>query len=86
MSALQRWQQLLGFSDDQAAQHLGLELREYARQRATRPSRQTALIACLVAVYRPDLTKIRAALADLARPPAAVESEETTADLSSDWS
>jgi hypothetical protein len=70
MSALLRWQQLQGFSDDQAAQHVGLELREYCRQRATRPSRQTALLAVLVAVYKPDLTKIREALADLARPPA----------------
>jgi hypothetical protein len=70
MSALLRWQQLQGFSDDQAAQHVGLELREYCRQRATRPSRQTALLAVLVAVYKPDLTKIREVLADLARPPA----------------
>ncbi len=71
MTILQRWQAVLGFSDDQAALHLGLELHEYRRQRATRPSRQTALVACLVAVYRPDLTKIRQALAALARPPAA---------------
>jgi hypothetical protein len=82
-NALLRWQQLLGFSDHQAAQHVGLELGEYRRQRATRPSRQTALIACLIALYRPDLSKIHQALADLARPPA--RSEEVP-DLSSDWS
>jgi len=67
MSVLQRWQQLHGFSDDVAAQHLGLALGEFRRQRVVGPSRQTALIAVLVSVYRPDLTKIRAALADLAR-------------------
>jgi hypothetical protein len=68
MTALQRWQQLLGFSDEQVAQHLGLEVREFARQRATRPSRQTALIAWLITLYRPDLSKIHQALADLAHP------------------
>jgi hypothetical protein len=66
--ALARWQRLPRFSDQQAAQHVGLELREYCRQRATRPSRQTALLAVLVSLYRPDLTKIHQALADLARP------------------
>jgi hypothetical protein len=81
---LLRWQRLLGFSDDQAALHLGLELREYRRQLATRPSRQTYLLAILVSLYKPDLTKIRAAVADLARPPAG--SKEATPDLSSDWS
>jgi hypothetical protein len=73
MSVLQRWQQLHGFSDDVAAQHLGLALGEFRRQRVVGPSRQTALIAVLVSVYRPDLTKIRSALADLARPPATSE-------------
>jgi hypothetical protein len=68
-NALLRWQQLLGFSDDQAALHLGLSVGEFARQRAARPSRQTCLIAILVQLYKPDLTKIGAALADLARPP-----------------
>jgi hypothetical protein len=83
-NALLRWQQLLGFDDDQAALHVGLEPSEFRRQRSTRPSRQTALIACLVAVYKPDLTKIHQALADLARPP--TRSEEAGPDLSSDRS
>jgi hypothetical protein len=36
---------------------------------AMRPSRQTCLLAVLVSVYKPDPTKIREALVDLARPP-----------------
>jgi hypothetical protein len=83
-NALLRWQQLLAFSDEPAALHLALPLGEFRRQRSTGPSRQTALIACLVALYKPDLTKIHQALADLARPPAS--SAEAGPDLSSDLS
>jgi hypothetical protein len=79
---LRRWQDCLGFSDEEAAQHVALEVSEYRRQRATRPSRQTALLAVLVTVYKPNLTKIRQALADLARLPS-LPSEDPAGDLGS---
>jgi hypothetical protein len=45
MSALARWQVLHHLTDHEAADQLGLEIKEYCRQRATRPSRHTALLA-----------------------------------------
>jgi hypothetical protein len=69
MSALTRWQALLGLADSEAAQQLGLELREYCRQKATRPSRQTALLAILIALFKPDMAAIAATAATLDRRP-----------------
>ena len=92
MSALQRWQDIHGFSDDEAAQHLGLSLGEFRRQRVVGASRQTTLLAILVALYRPDMAKLAATAASLTRLP--TRPEETTpearpvfsTDLCSDWS
>jgi hypothetical protein len=70
VTALAKWQALRGLSDREAAAELGLELKEYCRQRATRPSRQTALLALLIALFKPDMAKIAATAAVLDRPPA----------------
>jgi hypothetical protein len=75
---LVRWQQFMRFDDSQAARQLALELGEYRRQRATKPSRQTARLAVLIALYNPDIEAITAAAANLDRLPA--RSAETTAD------
>jgi len=82
MTALAVWQEHYGFSDAEAARQLGLNPSEFLRQRSTRPSRQTSLLALLVAIYKPDMAAIAEAAAELARPPRA---EEPGPDLSSDW-
>lgn len=69
MTALAKWQAFRGLSDGEAAARLGLELKEFARQKATRASRQTCLIAILLALFEPDMAKIAAAAAALDRPP-----------------
>lgn len=67
MTALAKWQTFRGLSDCAAAAELGLELKEFARQKATRASRQTCLIAILVALHEPDMAKIAATAAALDR-------------------
>jgi hypothetical protein len=47
-----------GLGDRAAAELLGLRLREYLRQRATRPSRQTAIIAVVLTVYGLDFANL----------------------------
>ena len=59
MSALAAWQARLYLGDRATAELLCLELKEYRRQKATRPSRQTSLLLAIFTV-RPD---IRAELA-----------------------
>jgi hypothetical protein len=71
------WQTHYGYTDRQAAERLGLELKEFCRQKATKPSRQTCLLAILITMYQPDMAEIAAAAAALDRPPA--RSTETTA-------
>jgi hypothetical protein len=63
-STLVQWQQIHGRSDRTAAELLGLRLGEYRRQRATRPSRQTAVIAAVLAVYGLDFAKLADSAAD----------------------
>ena len=83
--ALLRWQQLLGFSDDQAAQQVGLSVGEFRRQRVVGPSRQTALLAVLI-VPQPNLATIAAAAANLDRIPTRPDHSDAVPDLCSDWS
>jgi hypothetical protein len=68
VSALARFQALQGLTDRETAEQLGLELKEYCRQRATRPSRQTALLAILIALFQPDMKAIAATATTLDRP------------------
>jgi len=82
MSVLIVWQTHHGYTDRQAAEVLGLEPREFSRQKATRPSRQTSLLCILSTMFKRDLAAIGEAAATLARPPRA---EEPGPDLSSDW-
>jgi hypothetical protein len=65
VSALANWQKLHGVDDHEAARQLGLEAHEYCRQKATRPSRQTALLA----LFETDMGKIAAARGRRPRPP-----------------
>jgi hypothetical protein len=81
MSALATWQRFQGVDDHEAAEQLGLEVREFFRQRATRASRQTALLAVLIALFQPDTGKIAAAAAALDRRPA--PPKEVLSDLCS---
>jgi hypothetical protein len=67
MSALAAWQRFQGIDDHEAAQQLGLDLGEFCRQKATRASRQTALLAVLIALFQPDMGKIVAAAVALDR-------------------
>jgi hypothetical protein len=66
-SSLSRWQRLLGLDDVDAAQQLGLELAEFYRQRAGGASPQSALLACLIALYRPPMGLILATARTLVR-------------------
>jgi len=84
MTMLEVWQTHYGYTDREAAERLGLEFKEFARQKATKPSRQSCLIAILITMYQPDMAAIAAAAAVLARPPA--KPEEAGPDLCSDWS
>jgi hypothetical protein len=68
MNVLAVWQAHRGLSDRAAAAELGLELKEFARQKATKPSRQTCLLATLIALYQPDMAKIAATAAALDPP------------------
>jgi hypothetical protein len=84
MTMLDVWQTHYGYTDRQAADLLALSPSEFARQRATKPSRQTCLIAILITMYRPDMAAIAKAAAALDRPPA--RPEEPGPNLSSGWS
>ena len=57
-STLAYWQRLHGLSDERAAELLGLRRGEYLRQRADRPSRQTAIIAAILTVYGLDFGEL----------------------------
>jgi hypothetical protein len=82
---LLRWQEFMRFNDEQAASALALELREYRRQLATRPSAQTARLCVLLVLYGPpDIAAITAAAANLDRLPARPEDPAIAA--CSDWS
>jgi hypothetical protein len=91
---LLRWQEFMGFRDEQAASALALSLGEYRRQLSTRPTAQTARLCVLVALYNPDLEAIASAAANLDRlpsppnlvPAAAPGSEDPAGDLCSTWS
>lgn len=63
MSALARFQALQGLTDRETAELLGLELKEFARQKPSRPSRQTALLCILITVFRPNMELIAATAA-----------------------
>jgi hypothetical protein len=82
---LLRWQEFMGFNDERAACALALSVGEYRRQLSSRPSRQTARLCVLLAVYNPDLEAITSAAANLDRLPARPP-EATADDLSSEWS
>lgn len=70
-SPLARWQAHHRLSDAEAAQRLGLEVREFSRQKAGRCSRQSALLAIHSSVYGPlSLDEMTAAVAAFARAPA----------------
>jgi hypothetical protein len=96
MTMLEVWQAHYGYSDRQAAERLALPLGEFLRQRGTKPSRQTCLIAILITMYQPDMAAIAKAAAELGRPPARSSEDahqvstptisEGTPDLTSDWS
>jgi hypothetical protein len=93
MTMLEVWQAHYGYTDRQAAERLALPLGEFLRQRGTKPSRQTYLIAILT-MYQPDMAAIAKAAAELGRPPARSSEDavstltisEGTPDLTSDWS
>jgi hypothetical protein len=69
-SPLARWQAYQQLSDAQAAQRLGLEVREFCREKAGRCSRQSALLAIYSSVYGPlSLDEMTAAVAAFAGRP-----------------
>jgi hypothetical protein len=87
MSALRVWQACLQLSDREGAEMLGLEPKEFARQKATRLSRQSALLAVLTALYRPDMAAIAATATALAGAPAPRSAVDPPCGSSaSDWS
>jgi hypothetical protein len=80
------WQGFMGFNDQEASEHLALSLGEYRRQLATRPTRQTARLCVLLAVYHPNLGAITSAAANLHRLPARPEETTPADELTSQWS
>lgn len=69
MSALARFEALQGLTDRETAELLGLELGQYRRQRTVGASRQTALLAILIALFQPNMELIAATAATLDRRP-----------------
>jgi hypothetical protein len=67
MTSLTRWQKLLALDDCGAARQLGLELEEFYRQRAEGASPQSALLAVMIALYRPPMGSILAAASTIDR-------------------
>jgi len=69
VSALARFEALQGLTDRETAELLGLELGQYRRQRTVGASRQTALLAILIALFQPNMELIAATAATLDRRP-----------------
>jgi hypothetical protein len=63
MTGLSARQARLNLSDFAAAELLCLELKEYCRQRATRPSRQTSLLVAIFAIDPTIRARVAAAAA-----------------------
>jgi hypothetical protein len=54
MNPLARFQLMHGLGDHEAAELVGLSAREWCRQKATRPSRQTSIILLIIVTHGVD--------------------------------